>query len=104
MDACLRYTNDILAWEYDQRNKQIDEHELEWYLKYAIKYKSRHILELACGSGRITIPFAEAGYSLDAIDISEAMINRLRVNLTQDICNSITLICEDMLAFEPTTS
>lgn len=32
------------------------------------------ILELGCGSGRITIPLAEQGYEVNALDISERML------------------------------
>ncbi len=44
-----------------------------FYSKMADKYGSP-ILELACGTGRITIPIAEKGHEIVGIDISEAMI------------------------------
>jgi SAM-dependent methyltransferase len=36
------------------------------------------ILELGCGTGKITIPIAEAGYEISGIDLSEAMLEYAR--------------------------
>ncbi len=54
----IRYSHPILAWEYDQRNK-LEAAEFEWYLKYA-RSVGEPILELACGTGRLTIPLRGA--------------------------------------------
>src|ERR1700752_3311047 len=35
-------------------------------------------LDLCCGYGRVTIPFAKAGYAMAGIDISSAMIKLAR--------------------------
>jgi ubiquinone/menaquinone biosynthesis C-methylase UbiE len=36
------------------------------------------ILELACGTGRVTIPLVEQGFQITGIDISESMLNTAR--------------------------
>ena len=36
------------------------------------------ILELACGTGRVTIPLAEAGYAVTGLDLSAAMLAEAR--------------------------
>ncbi len=41
------------------------------------------ILELACGSGRICIPLAEAGHDVTGVDIDEAMLNRAQARWAQ---------------------
>jgi SAM-dependent methyltransferase len=41
------------------------------------------ILELAAGSGRVTVPLAEAGYEVTAIDIDAAMLARLQLRLDE---------------------
>lgn len=69
MDINLsEYEDPIL---YDLENPSSSE--LPFLLDLAEKYvkKGEKILELGCGTGRITIPMAEAGYSLIAVDIHE---------------------------------
>lgn len=86
-----------LAWEYDCRNQTLDEGELEWYLKYAHELNG-HILELGCGTGRLLIPIAEAGFVIDGVDISEGMINRLKAKIRNSYINiaSIQIFRADM--------
>jgi 2-polyprenyl-3-methyl-5-hydroxy-6-metoxy-1,4-benzoquinol methylase len=77
--------------------------ELEWYLRHA-RETGGPILELACGSGRLLIPIAEAGYEIDGVDVSQAMIQRLeeKVEPTDlEIRARIRCFCCDMVAFEP---
>lgn len=98
----IRYENEILAWEYDQRNSDLGEGELEWYLKY-IRKVDGPVIEFACGSGRILIPIAEKGHKIEGIDKSKAMINRLKEKL--EVYNSkfrknVELYCDDMVTFD----
>ena len=37
------------------------------------------ILELACGTGRIAIPLAEAGFDVTGIDLSESMLETAKI-------------------------
>ena len=79
--------------------------EIEWYLKYASKQDP--ILELACGSGRITLPLAEAGFKIHAVDRSQTMLNRLQEKLTKYPLRTgrrIVTICDDMATFSPAKS
>lgn len=96
-----RYNNEILAWEYDQRQPAPFPGELEWYLKYA-SCSGGPVLELACGSGRLLIPIAQAGYRIDGVDNSEAMLNRLRAkleSLDENTKKRIRLFQQDMREF-----
>jgi SAM-dependent methyltransferase len=47
---------------------------LDFY-KHQIARYGEPVLELACGSGRLTIPLAEAGIEIMGLDISEEMLN-----------------------------
>ncbi|RPH55505.1 MAG: class I SAM-dependent methyltransferase, partial [Chloroflexi bacterium] len=49
--------------------------ELDFYLKFA---SGRKILEVACGTGRITIPLARAGAHITGLDLSPAMLEVAR--------------------------
>jgi len=98
-----RYDHPVLAWEYDQRQPVPFPGELEWHLKYAA-LSGGPVLELACGSGRLLIPIAEAGYQIDGVDRSNTMLNRLRTKLTthdEKIRQRVRLFCDEMMEFVP---
>jgi SAM-dependent methyltransferase len=42
------------------------------------------VLELCCGSGRVAIPLARAGYGVTAADISSGMLDLLRARLSRE--------------------
>lgn len=56
---------------YDLEERQ-DHREVSFYLKRASKL-SGDILEIACGTGRITLSLVQAGFSVWGIDLSEEM-------------------------------
>lgn len=58
---------------YDLKYRDLKE-DIPFYLKQAEKYGDP-ILELACGTGRITIPLAEKGFDVTGLDISEPMLD-----------------------------
>jgi ubiquinone/menaquinone biosynthesis C-methylase UbiE len=47
---------------------------LDFYRRQIVHY-GEPVLELACGSGRLTIPLAESGVKITGLDISEEMLN-----------------------------
>ncbi|EDY84398.1 Methyltransferase domain family [Verrucomicrobiia bacterium DG1235] len=57
------------------------------------------VLELGCGTGKITIPIAEAGYSITGIDLSEAMIQHAR-RKAKDQKLPVSFKLGDMSSFE----
>jgi len=42
------------------------------------------VLEIGCGTGRLTIPLARAGVEVWAVDVSEAMLGQLRAKLAAE--------------------
>lgn len=56
---------------YDQENQ--GHHELALILQHLPK-EARTIVDLACGTGRLTLPLAEAGYRMLGIDLHEGML------------------------------
>jgi SAM-dependent methyltransferase len=98
-----RYCHDALAWEYDLRHHRLAPGELEWYLKYA-RLTGGPILELACGTGRLLIPIAQAGYRIHGLDLSGAMLRLLKMKMCRlhpDVRRRIKLYQGDMLRFSP---
>jgi ubiquinone/menaquinone biosynthesis C-methylase UbiE len=60
------------------------------------------VLELGCGSGRLLLPLARAGYSVTGLDNSQAMLARAREKLAMEpaeILERVTLIEADMTNF-----
>ncbi len=77
-DAGRAYT--YLAQYYDLL-MDIDYHKWVTYLEriwQGFGIKAVKILELACGTGNITIPLAQKGYQVTAVDCSKAMIDKAK--------------------------
>ncbi|ATP40205.1 SAM-dependent methyltransferase [Solibacillus sp. R5-41] len=61
---------------YDQENETYMP-EIPFLLKWAFK-KQGFIIDLACGTGRVTIPLAENGHRLIGVDIHKGMLDEAR--------------------------
>ncbi len=62
---------------YDSESGGITE-DLPFYLRQA-KAHGGPILELACGTGRVSIPLAQAGFEVVGLDISAPMLDQARL-------------------------
>jgi len=65
--------------------------------------ESKKILDLGCGTGRIAIPLARAGHSVDGIDLSKEMLNLARTKLDrepEEVQLSVSLTQGDMTDFD----
>lgn len=90
------------AYVYDKDPRNMYSDDLQFYLEYAQKAGSP-ILELACGTGRVTFPIAEAGYTIFGLDHSQSMVNVFRdkyLQKSKDIQSRITVCLGDMERFE----
>jgi SAM-dependent methyltransferase len=59
------------------------------------------VLELACGTGRILVPMAEAGYEIYGIDLSANMLDRCKQRVAEHgVGDRVHLYLEDMARFE----
>jgi len=79
---------------YDLEFETIDV-DVDLYLGYAERVGSP-ILELGCGTGRLLMPLAEAGYEVIGVDSSPSMLERARVRLDTEALDSVRLIQGDM--------
>jgi SAM-dependent methyltransferase len=76
--------------------------DLKFYLEVASTYGGP-ILELGCGTGRITMPLAETGQRLTAMDISLKMLERAeqkRAALSAACRKNVRLLQGDMTRFD----
>jgi SAM-dependent methyltransferase len=61
------------------------------------------VLDLCCGTGRVTIPLARDGHAMTAVDLSEGMLERLRRNLEREPENvraRIEILQQDVAALD----
>ena len=92
---------DAIAHIYDKINKDIDysawadfcERAFERYLVA----KPEIVLDLACGTGSMTVELAKRGYDMIGVDLSEDMLNEA---YTRSIGAGILYLCQDMRSFE----
>lgn len=66
-----------LAAHYDSLVKD-DEATKAWVDLIERSASFHHVVECACGSGEITLALARKGYTIEASDLSEDMINQAR--------------------------
>lgn len=92
----------VTASLYDLDQRNITKDDISFYLEYASKLHGS-ILELACGTGRVTIPLANEGYNIWGIDLSREMLGQLKIemeNLQEAVKKRIHITQADMTNFE----
>ena len=83
---------------YDQICRGEDEFPL---FMQAIAFHGGPVLDLCCGSGRLTIPVAKLGVDVTGVDLSRDMLAQLEENINvknKRLKNRIHLYCQDMTA------
>ena len=87
---------------YDIDNFNLAYHDIDFYVQYA-RRKGGTVLEVACGTGRVAIPLAKAGFNVVGIDLSEPMLSIFRKKLERlnpTVAGRIHLECADMADFD----
>src|SRR5690348_16290012 len=86
---------DIIAPFYDIEHARFNE-DLDMYRNFA-ELSGGALLELACGSGRVLLPLARAGYAITGVDSSAKMLDIARQQaLAEDLTAHITLVEQDI--------
>ena len=88
-----------LAKYYDDLVKD-EEATKEWVHWICSFLKPSSILELACGSGEITLALADLGYKVDALDISEEMVEKAANKDTDHRIHFMVRDMKDLLGLE----
>ncbi len=90
--------------EYDAYSVYYDllwadkQEDVPFYLDMA-KETGGPVCELACGTGRIVLPLARAGFEVTGIDTSQAMLDKLQAKLDKEpreVQARVALKCADM--------
>jgi SAM-dependent methyltransferase len=71
--------NDGRHYDAQQKDFAVD---IPFYLEQSVNYGDP-ILELACGTGRVSIPIAKSGFDVTGIDISSGMLNSAAVDAAE---------------------
>ena len=66
---------------YDGMNTDLTD--LEFYKKLFPKNKDARILELCCGTGRLTLPIAIDGYDISGVDNSSSMLEQAKLKVSR---------------------
>lgn len=62
---------------YDGMNTFLSD--LQFYKKWLPKNKGAKILELCCGTGRLTLPIAMDGYNINGVDYTSSMLDKAKM-------------------------
>ena len=87
---------------YDLTTAPSIQGDVEWYVRKA-RDCGGPVLELGTGTGRVTLPIAEAGVAIHALDASDDMLGALRRKLAQrprEIRERVTAVHGDMRSFD----
>ena len=92
--------------EYDQWADMYDvvysyvRSDIPFYVE-TVKRHGGPVLELGCGTGRVTVPIAEAGVEIVGLDISKPMLDVAMANLAESSAQNgiASLVCGDMADF-----
>ena len=93
--------SDLIVKFYDLAFGIQGEFEAAWYLNKVKKYGGP-VLDLACGTGRMAIIIAQAGFKVVGIDQSEGMLKIFRRSMEEQpiqIRNRISILKQDMIEF-----
>ncbi|MBV9145332.1 MAG: class I SAM-dependent methyltransferase [Acidobacteria bacterium] len=73
----------VSARYYDEAYASADDlQDVQFYVEVARRFGGP-VLELACGTGRVLLPIAQNGISIDGVDSSPAMLEQLNKKLAQ---------------------
>lgn len=66
---------------YDGMNT--DQADLQFYRRWIPQNKNSRILELCCGTGRLTLPIARDGYDISGVDYTASMLEQAKVKASE---------------------
>lgn len=66
---------------YDGMNTNMSD--LEFYKRWLPKNKEARILELCCGTGRLTIPIAKDGHNISGVDFTPSMLEQAKLKASE---------------------
>ena len=80
----INHYDTILANWYDLLLDSDEGKDIEVYKEYILKYINSNILELACGTGRLLVPYKKLGAKIDGLDSSSKMLSICKDKLEKE--------------------
>lgn len=100
--ANMQYSS--LAKVYDLLNFGCDYKELSDYIAREISEnemsETKLVLDLACGTGKLTLLLRDRGYDMTGVDLSEDMLSVAREECYKAGITDVLWLCQDMTEFE----
>lgn len=94
----------VLSEVYDILNDQINYDDWAEHIHSLIsKYKTVDtslVLDLGCGTGKMTLALSKLGYDMTGIDISPEMLSKAHETFKKEGIGNVLLLCQDMTDFE----
>ena len=94
---------DLLAPFYDSINAEIDYKAwadfIEKIFQKEMKTRPELVLDLACGTGKMTLELAARNYDMTGVDLSPEMLDIAR-GLAEERGHDVLWLCQDMREFE----
>jgi 2-polyprenyl-3-methyl-5-hydroxy-6-metoxy-1,4-benzoquinol methylase len=59
---------------YDVDPRGVHADDIPFYIEFAKEIDAERILELGCGTGRVSIPLAKSGFLVNGINLSKEML------------------------------
>ena len=96
---------DLLAPIYDEINKDIDYSRWADFIEEIMKRNSGYnepelILDLGCGTGKMTLELARRGYDMTGVDYSAQMLDVARDEASKEGIDNVLLLLQDIRDFE----
>ena len=97
---------DLIAPMYDKVNGDVDYSSWADFIEKIIEKEYRGekpelVLDLGCGTGRMTLELARRGYDMTGIDYSVEMLDIARENAEKEgLSDKMLWLCQDMTEFE----
>jgi SAM-dependent methyltransferase len=101
MTQSCSYEDENFARFYDWEWDAFDA-DLGWYLELA-RHNGSPVLEIACGTGRVDLPLARAGFEVVGLDLSEPMLalaRRKTESEPENVKDAVSFIQADMRHFQ----
>jgi SAM-dependent methyltransferase len=96
------YQKEFVAELYDPVYDNLNRRDIQFFVGYSKEAKGR-TLELGCGTGRVLIPTAAAGYDVTGLEISPHMLKKCRDKLAKqpnEVRQRVKLIEGNMTTFQ----
>jgi ubiquinone/menaquinone biosynthesis C-methylase UbiE len=79
-------------------SKEVLENDLEFYL--ALIKPGQTVIDIGCGTGRVSLELAKIGCQVTGVDLSQTMLDEFRKKIPSEYADRIELHCCDMNALD----